>query len=92
MRLVRQVVVPKSVTPARVRENIDIFDFTLDADDLAAIGRLDRGDRTGPDPDGGEKPPGFSSMGGRWVTERTAEKATDRPPFAACSRVGVAIL
>lgn len=45
------VAIPKSVTPARVRENIDVFGFELDAGDLAAIGRLDRGERTGPDPD-----------------------------------------
>jgi diketogulonate reductase-like aldo/keto reductase len=61
------VVIPKSVTPARIRENIDIFDFALTADDLAAIGGLERGARTGPDPDGGAKPAGFSSAGGRWV-------------------------
>jgi 2,5-diketo-D-gluconate reductase A len=45
------VVIPKSVTPARVRENIDIFDFELSEDDLAAIARLDAGHRTGPDPE-----------------------------------------
>lgn len=44
------VVIPKSVTPARVRENIDLFDFELSEDDLAAIARLDAGHRTGPDP------------------------------------------
>ncbi|MFE0106211.1 aldo/keto reductase [Streptomyces sp. NPDC059009] len=45
------VVIPKSVTPARIRENIDVFDFTLADDELAAIAALDRGLRTGPDPD-----------------------------------------
>ena len=44
------VVIPKSVTPARVRENLDIFGFELSDDDLAAIARLDAGHRTGPDP------------------------------------------
>jgi 2,5-diketo-D-gluconate reductase A len=44
------VVIPKSVTPSRVRENFDIFDFELSEDDLAAIARLDAGHRTGPDP------------------------------------------
>jgi 2,5-diketo-D-gluconate reductase A len=44
------VVIPKSVTPARVRENFDILDFELSEDDLAAIARLDAGHRTGPDP------------------------------------------
>ncbi|MDX3265536.1 aldo/keto reductase [Streptomyces sp. MI02-2A] len=45
------VVIPKSVTPARIRENLDVFDFTLSDDEMAAIATLDRGLRTGPDPD-----------------------------------------
>ncbi len=45
------VVIPKSVTPARVRENLDILDFELSEDDLAAIARLDAGHRIGPDPE-----------------------------------------
>ncbi|MET8825135.1 aldo/keto reductase [Streptomyces sp. NPDC004610] len=44
------VVIPKSVTPSRIRENIDVFDFTLDAEDLAAISALNEGRRTGADP------------------------------------------
>ncbi|CAL9342393.1 aldo/keto reductase [Streptomyces sp. enrichment culture] len=45
------VVIPKSVTPARIRENIDVFGFELSAEEMAAITALDRGLRTGPDPD-----------------------------------------
>ncbi len=47
------VVVPKSVTPARQLENIELFDFELDAADMAAIQSLDRGEdgRTGFHPD-----------------------------------------
>lgn len=48
----RFVVIPKSVTPARIHANIDVFGFTLDADDLASIAALDQGasGRLGPDP------------------------------------------
>lgn len=67
------VVIPKSVTPSRIRENVDIFDFALDADDVAAFRDLDRGARTGPDPDGGAKPAGFASADGRWVGDDVAE-------------------
>jgi diketogulonate reductase-like aldo/keto reductase len=45
------VVIPKSVTPSRIRENLDVFGFELTDDDLAAIARLETGTRTGPDPD-----------------------------------------
>jgi 2,5-diketo-D-gluconate reductase A len=45
------VVIPKSSTPARIRENLDVFGFALDADDLAAIAGLETGERTGKDPD-----------------------------------------
>jgi diketogulonate reductase-like aldo/keto reductase len=45
------VVIPKSVTPKRIRENIDVFDFELDGDDVAAVDDLNKDERTGPDPD-----------------------------------------
>jgi diketogulonate reductase-like aldo/keto reductase len=45
------VAIPKSVTPSRIEENADIFGFELDGDDMAAIEKMDRGGRTGPDPD-----------------------------------------
>ncbi len=45
------VIFPKSVTPARIRENMDIFDFALSGEDVEAISALNRNERTGPDPD-----------------------------------------
>ena len=43
--------IPKSTNPARIAQNIDVFDFKLGADELAALDALDRGVRGGPDPD-----------------------------------------
>jgi 2,5-diketo-D-gluconate reductase A len=45
------IVFPKSVNRSRVEENYRIFDFALDEADMAAISGLDRGERTGPDPE-----------------------------------------
>lgn len=65
------VVIPKSSSPDRMRQNLDILDFALDEDDLVAIGALDAGLRYGPDPDErdtGAKA-GFASSDGRWVAQ-----------------------
>jgi methylglyoxal/glyoxal reductase len=45
------VTIPKSVNEARIRENADLFDFELTAEDLAKLESLNRNHRTGPDPD-----------------------------------------
>jgi 2,5-diketo-D-gluconate reductase A len=45
------IVFPKSVTPSRMRENFEIFDFVLGADDMAGVTSLNRDQRIGPDPD-----------------------------------------
>lgn len=44
------IAIPKSVTPSRIRENIEVFDFSLDDEDLAAISALNEDRRIGPDP------------------------------------------
>ena len=47
------IVFPKSVTPQRIRDNFEIFDFELSQDDMDGLSELDRGEdgRTGPNPD-----------------------------------------
>jgi len=44
------IVIPKSVTPQRIRENIEIFDFVLEDDELETLAGLDTGERVGDDP------------------------------------------
>jgi diketogulonate reductase-like aldo/keto reductase len=43
--------IPKSVKPERIAENIDVFNFTLSRDEVASIEALDKGVRSGPDPE-----------------------------------------
>jgi 2,5-diketo-D-gluconate reductase A len=45
------IVIPKSVHPERLRQNLDLFSFELSDDDRRRIDGLDRGARDGPDPD-----------------------------------------
>jgi 2,5-diketo-D-gluconate reductase A len=45
------IIFPKSVTPPRINENFEIFDFELSDGDVAEISALNKNQRTGPDPD-----------------------------------------
>lgn len=45
------IVIPKSVTASRIKENVDVFNFRLDKTEMSEISTLDRGKRLGPDPE-----------------------------------------
>jgi diketogulonate reductase-like aldo/keto reductase len=45
------VAIPKSVTPSRIAENADLYEFELSAAEIAEINSMDRGDRVGDHPD-----------------------------------------
>jgi len=66
-------VIPKSVNPLRIQQNITGLDFDLSPGDMVELGRLDSFHRLGPDPDGvdSQPKPGFASKEGRWVESAT---------------------
>ena len=44
------IVIPKSITPSRIEENINVFDFQLTKEEVERISSLNKNERKGPDP------------------------------------------
>jgi diketogulonate reductase-like aldo/keto reductase len=67
----RRLLDETEIVPAvnQIRENIAVFDFTLDDAEMKALAALETGTRLGPDPDERDtrRRSGFSNTGGRWV-------------------------
>ncbi|GEP48950.1 hypothetical protein MSA03_24580 [Microbacterium saccharophilum] len=80
-----RIVIPKSVTPARIAENLDVFDFDLTVDELSVIDALDRDGRTPPSSTANDRasiPPSRPASAGDSFLMRSCAHA----PKRACAR------
>ena len=77
-------VIPKSTKPDRIAENIDVFDFELSADEIAAIDSLDTGRRGGPEPERSPSKPSAARSRKPESRRRAAREQTCPPPGSRC--------